>query len=303
MLLPLVQRHVAVPHPPRHSRAEALGEPAPERVVCELHLPLVGPHHLCQRAVGVPPVSPAVLLAVKPPSRTEVAFRQVPVRVVLAVPFAVLLQPSATKVTAQLHVRVGIQVSRLVALPPLHPAVGVFRPFELPRRGVGVACLATPAVLHGQQPVGDAPAVAAHMPCARVLACAGIHQTAYVIIGERADNASRKDAFHLEAQRVVAVCRFPRASTVAAAGGSEPLKLPVAVAGVAQRGSRRAVEREYPAGMVVGAEYGVAVGRFPCRKSQGVVRELHRAFTPRCLHQPAGQPVGVGLVGVAGRGV
>ena len=50
-------------------------------------------------------------------------------------------------------------------------------------------------------------------------------------------------------------------------------------------------------------EYGVAVGRLPDRKSQGVVRELHRAFTPRCLHQPAGQPVGVGLVGVVGRGV
>ncbi|MCS3255719.1 hypothetical protein NXV10_00300 [Bacteroides thetaiotaomicron] len=38
-------------------------------------------------------------------------------------------------------------------------------------------------------------------------------------------------------------------------------------------------------------------------KSQGVVREFHRAFPPRCLHQPAGQPVGVGLVGVASRGV
>lgn len=143
------------------------------------------------------------------------------------------------------------------------------------------------------------------MPCARVLACAGIHQTAYVVVGERADDASRKDALHLEAQRVVAVCRFPRACTVgvAAAGGREALKLPVAVAGVAQRGPRRAVKREYPAGMVVGAEYGVAVGRLPDRKSQGVVRELHRAFTPRCLHQPAGQPVGVGLVGVVGRGV
>ena len=32
-----------------------------------------------------------------------------------------------------------------------------------------LAGLATPAVLHGQQPVGDAPTVAAHMPCARVL--------------------------------------------------------------------------------------------------------------------------------------
>lgn len=72
------------------------------------------------------------------------------------------------------------------------------------------------------------------MPCARVLACSGIHQTAYVIIGERADDASRKDALHLEAQCVVAVCRFPRTRTVgvAAAGGSEPLKLPVAVAGL-----------------------------------------------------------------------
>ena len=108
------------------------------------------------------------------------------------------------------------------------------------------------------------------MPCARVLACAGIHQTAYVIIGERADNASRKDALHLEAQRIVAVCRFPRARAVgvAAAGGSEALKLPVAVAGVAQRGPRHAVEREYPAGMVVGAEYGVAVSRLPDGKSQ-----------------------------------
>lgn len=141
-LLPLVQRHVAVPHPPRHSRAEALGEPAPERVVCELHLPLVGPHHLCQGAVGVPPVSPAVLLAVKPLSRAEVAFRQVAVTVVLAVPFTVLLQPSATEVAAQLHVRVGIQVPHRVALSPLLPAVGVFRPVELPRRGVGVAGLA-----------------------------------------------------------------------------------------------------------------------------------------------------------------
>ncbi|MCS2682893.1 hypothetical protein NXV81_28285 [Bacteroides ovatus] len=55
--------------------------------------------------------------------------------------------------------------------------------------------------------------------------------------------------------------------------------------------------------MVVGAEYGVAVSRLPDRKPQGVVCELHRAFPPRCLHQPAGQPVGVGLVGVACRGV
>ena len=93
------------------------------------------------------------------------------------------------------------------------------------------------------------------------------------------------------------------AAKVLAEGGREALKLPVAVAGVAQRGPRRAVKREYPAGMVVGAEYGVAVGRLPDRKSQGVVRELHRAFPPRCLHQPAGQPVGVGLVGVVGRGV
>lgn len=44
----------------------------------------------------------------------------------------------------------GIQVSRLVALSPLLPAAGIFRPFELPRRGIGVAGLATPAVLHGQ---------------------------------------------------------------------------------------------------------------------------------------------------------
>ena len=34
---------------------------------------------------------------------------------------------------------------------------------------------------------------------------AGIHQTAYVVVGERADDTSRKDALHLEAQRVVAV--------------------------------------------------------------------------------------------------